>query len=192
MTLIVFFSSRISPFASTVIFCDKSPLATAVVTFAMLRTWAVRLPARPLTLSVKSFQVPETPFTSAWPPSLPSVTDFLRNACDFCGKRIELIDHRIDGGTDSKKLAAHGAAFDLEDHLLAQVATGDGGDDARDLVRRRHEVGDELVDRRHAARPRALGRADGRSFVHLALLADDLADAEQLAGHVLVHADDVV
>ena len=26
----VFFSSRISPFASTVIFCDRSPLATAV------------------------------------------------------------------------------------------------------------------------------------------------------------------
>ena len=25
------------------------------------------------TLSVRSFQVPETPFTSAWPPSLPSV-----------------------------------------------------------------------------------------------------------------------
>ena len=31
MTLIVFFSSRISPLASTVIFCERSPLATAVV-----------------------------------------------------------------------------------------------------------------------------------------------------------------
>ena len=35
----VFLSSRISPFTSTVIFFDKSPLATAVVTSAMLRTW---------------------------------------------------------------------------------------------------------------------------------------------------------
>ncbi len=26
-----------------------------------------------LTLSVRSFHVPETPLTSAWPPSLPSV-----------------------------------------------------------------------------------------------------------------------
>ena len=34
----VFFSSRISPRASTVIFCDRSPRATAVVTCAMLRT----------------------------------------------------------------------------------------------------------------------------------------------------------
>ena len=45
----------------------------AVATSAMLRTWAVRLPAMEFTLSVKSFQVPATPGTSAWPPSLPSV-----------------------------------------------------------------------------------------------------------------------
>ena len=69
----VFFSSRISPFTSTVIFLDKSPDATAVVTSAMLRTWPVRLVAIALTLSVRSFQVPATPFTVAWPPSLPSV-----------------------------------------------------------------------------------------------------------------------
>ena len=45
IVLIVFLSSRISPFTSTVIFFDRSPLATAVVTSAMLRTWPVRLPA---------------------------------------------------------------------------------------------------------------------------------------------------
>src|SRR6202023_359668 len=73
MVLMVFFSSRFSPFPSTVIFLERSPLATAVVTAAILRTWAVRLPAMKLTLSVRSFQVPETPSTRAWPPSLPSV-----------------------------------------------------------------------------------------------------------------------
>ena len=40
---------------------------------AMLRTWSVRLPHMALTESVKSFQVPATPGTMAWPPSLPSV-----------------------------------------------------------------------------------------------------------------------
>ena len=69
----VFFSSSISPLTSTVIFFDRSPLATAVVTSAMLRTCAVRFDAIELTLSVRSFQVPLTPLTSAWPPSLPSV-----------------------------------------------------------------------------------------------------------------------
>ena len=63
--LMVFFSSRISPFTSTVIFFDKSPLATAVVTSAMLRTWPVRLVAMKFTLSVRSFHVPATPCTSA-------------------------------------------------------------------------------------------------------------------------------
>ena len=73
MTLMVFLSSRISPRTSTVIFFDKSPRATAVVTSAILRTWPVRLVAMALTLSVRSFHVPATPFTRAWPPSLPSV-----------------------------------------------------------------------------------------------------------------------
>ncbi len=73
MVLTVFFTSRISPRTSTVILRDKSPLATAVVTSAMLRTCVVRLAAMEFTLSVRSFQVPATPLTSAWPPSLPSV-----------------------------------------------------------------------------------------------------------------------
>ena len=73
IVLIVFFSSRISPFTSTVIFFERSPAATAVVTSAMFRTWDVKLPAMKFTESVKSFQVPATPCTSAWPPSLPSV-----------------------------------------------------------------------------------------------------------------------
>ncbi len=73
IVLMVSFSRRISPNASTVIFFDKSPVATAVVTSAMLRTWVVRLAASRLTLSVRSFHTPATPGTWAWPPSLPSV-----------------------------------------------------------------------------------------------------------------------
>ncbi len=66
-------SWRISPWASTMILRLRSPLATAVATWAMSRTWTVRLDAIRLTLSVRSFQTPETPRTWAWPPSLPSV-----------------------------------------------------------------------------------------------------------------------
>ncbi len=72
MMLIVFFSSKISPRASTVILRERSPFATAVVTLAMLRTWLVKLPAIVFTESVRSFQLPATPLTLAWPPSLPS------------------------------------------------------------------------------------------------------------------------
>ena len=55
------------------IFLDRSPPAIAVDTSAILRTCPVRFDAMRLTLSVKSFHVPATPGTSAWPPSLPSV-----------------------------------------------------------------------------------------------------------------------
>ncbi|CAA9272586.1 MAG: hypothetical protein AVDCRST_MAG52-3322 [uncultured Blastococcus sp.] len=63
IVLTVDFSSRISPRASTVIFWLRSPRATAVVTWAMLRTCPVRLDASWLTLSVRSRQVPATPLT---------------------------------------------------------------------------------------------------------------------------------
>ena len=73
IVLTVFLSSSISPLTSTVILRVRSPLAMEVVTSPRLRTWAVRLAAMPLTLSVKSFQTPATPGTTAWPPSFPSV-----------------------------------------------------------------------------------------------------------------------
>ncbi len=65
IVLMVFLSSRISPFTSTVILRDKSPRAMAVDTSAMLRTWPVRFEAIELTLSVRSFHVPATPGTMA-------------------------------------------------------------------------------------------------------------------------------
>jgi hypothetical protein len=61
----VFLSSRISPFTSTVILRLRSPLATAVVTSAMFLTWPVRFDAMKFTLSVRSFHVPATPGTLA-------------------------------------------------------------------------------------------------------------------------------
>ena len=80
MRLIVFFSSRISPLTSTVILRERSPLAMAVVTSAMLRTWPVRFEAIALTLSVRSFHVPATPGTCGLPAELPLGADLARDA----------------------------------------------------------------------------------------------------------------
>jgi hypothetical protein len=73
IVLMASFSCRISPRTSTVILRDRSPLATAIVTSEMLRTWSVRFDAIEFTLSVRSFHTPLTSFTCAWPPSFPSV-----------------------------------------------------------------------------------------------------------------------
>ena len=88
---------RISPRTSTVIFCERSPFATAVVTSAMLRTCAVRLVAIALTESVRSFHVPATPRHLGLPAELAFGADFARHARDFRGEAVELIDHRVDG-----------------------------------------------------------------------------------------------
>ena len=88
IVLMVFFSSRISPFTSTVILRDRSPRATAVVTSAMLRTWRSGCAAMELTLSVRSFQVPATPGTCAWPPSLPSVPTSRATRVTSAAKRL--------------------------------------------------------------------------------------------------------
>ena len=136
----VVFSSRISPRASTSIFLVRSPCATAVVTWAMLRTWPVRLLAIELTLSVRSFQVPATFGTVAWPPRLPVGADLAGDPGDLAGERRQRVDHRVDGLGQGGDLA-----LGLDGDLLAQVARrhrgGDLGDrpDLRGQVRR-HDV----------------------------------------------------
>src|SRR5215510_6041295 len=106
MRLTVSFSSRISPFTSTVILRDRSPLATALVTSAMLRTCAVRLEAMKFTESVRSRQVPATPCTSAWPPSRPSVPTSRATRVTSAGS-AELVDHAVDRVLELQDLAAH-------------------------------------------------------------------------------------
>ena len=106
MVLMVFLSSRISPLTSTVILRDRSPRATAVVTSAMLRTCAVRLPAMEFTLSVRSFQVPATPGTLAWPPKPALGADLACHAGHLAGKAVKLVDHGIDGVLQLQNLAA--------------------------------------------------------------------------------------
>ena len=71
--LIVSASSATSPRAFTVMVRERSPCAIAVAALEIDRTWLVRLDAIVLTESVRSFQVPATPRTSACPPSRPSV-----------------------------------------------------------------------------------------------------------------------
>src|SRR6202023_2653496 len=105
MTLIVFLSSRISPRTATVIFFERSPLATAVVTSAILRTWLVRLLAIALTLSVKSFRAPPPP-DFRFPAERPFGTHFLGHARHFRRERPQLIDHLVEHVFDLEDLAA--------------------------------------------------------------------------------------
>src|SRR5947208_3056892 len=119
----------------------------------MLRTWSVRLEAMKLTESVRSRHVPDTPATSAWPPSFPSVPTSLAT--------------RVTSAANERSwstivLSVHGV-------LLAQVAGRHGGGhlgDVADLVGQvgRHEVHGVGQVLPRARRSRDLGLSTELSF----------------------------
>ena len=78
MVFIVFFNSNISPRTSTVIFLDKSPFATAVVTPAIFRTDLINAGANWVD---KEVVVDNGLVTSRSPKDLPA----------FCRKMVEEI-----------------------------------------------------------------------------------------------------
>ena len=192
IVLMVFLSSRISPFTSTVIFFDRSPSATAVVTSAMLRTWPVRLAAIRLTLSVRSFQVPATPFTLAWPPSLPSVPTSRATRVTSEAKEASCSTMVLTTLPMRRNSPRSGAAVDLDRHGLRQVALGDRADDARDFGGRLDHVVDQLVDRAQLGVPAAGRAADLGPVADLAFLADDLGETLEFFGDLLIEADHLV
>ena len=156
---------------------ERSPLATAVVTSAMLRTWPVRFAAMPLTLSVRSFHVPATPGTSAWPPSLPSVPTSRATRVTSDGERRELIDHDVDRVLQLEDLAAH-----VDRDLLREVAVRDRGRDLGDVAHLAGQVRGHEVDVVGEILPHAGDAAHLGLAAELALGADLARDARDLAG----------
>ena len=121
---------------------------------------AVRLPAMKLTLSVRSFQVPATPLTSAWPPSLPSVPTSRATRVTSAANEAELIDHRVDGVLQLQDLA-----LDVDGDLLGEVAVGDGGGHLGDVAHLAGQVAGHEVDAVGQVLPgagHALARRPGR------------------------------
>ena len=107
---------------STVIFFERSPLATAVVTVAMLRTWEVRLARHRVDRVGEVFPRTGDAGNLGLAAELSFGADFARDAGDFGGEGVELVDHRVDGVLQLENLAAH-----VDGDLLRKVAVGDGG-----------------------------------------------------------------
>src|SRR6266496_1298150 len=170
MVFMASLSCRISPRTSTVIFLERSPLATAIVTSAMLRTWAVRLLAIELALGA----------------------DFAGHARHLRGEHAELLDHGVDDGGRAQELALERPSVDVEAHRLQQIALANGGDGAGDFGRRPQEIVDQAVDRALHLAPGAAGEPEIDALPGLAVLADHLADALELLRHALVGGRDLV
>ena len=125
----VFFSSRISPLTSTVIFFDRSPLATAVVTSAMLRTWLVRFAGHEVHVIGQIFPGAGDAFHLRLAAEFSFGTDFAGHAGDFRGERVELIHHGVDGVLELQNFA-----FDVDRDFLREVAVRHGRGHFRDIA----------------------------------------------------------
>ena len=107
MVLMVSLSSRISPFTSTVIFFERSPLATAVVTSAMLRTWAVRLLGHEVDAVGEVLPGAGDALHVGLAAELALGADLAGDAGHLGGERAELVHHRVDGVLELEDLALH-------------------------------------------------------------------------------------
>src|SRR5246500_1113038 len=157
MTLIASFSWRISPRTSTVIFLERSPLATAMVTSAIERTWPVRLEAMELTLSVRSFQTPVTSLTWDWPPSLPSVPTSRATRVTSEVNTLSCLIMVLTMVGERRKSPISGPPTGARPRLLRGVPLGDRGDCASDFGRRPQQIVDQAVDRGLHLAPGAAG-----------------------------------
>ena len=177
IALIVRLSSRISPWASTVIFCDRSPSATAVVTWAMSRTWEVRLAAMPLTESVRSFQVPATPGHLGLAAEDADRPHLARHAGHLLGEQAQRVGHGVDRLGQRRDLA-----LGLDGDLAREVAVGDRGRRLGDLADLVGEVGRHDVHRVGEVLPRPGHARDLGLAAEPALGADLARDARDLLG----------
>ena len=130
-----------------------------------------------LTESVKSFQVPATPGTIAWPPSLPSVPDLAGDAGNFGSEGAQLVHHRVDGFLELQDFAAH-----VDGDLFRQVAIGDRDRHLGDVSHLRGQVRRHRVDALGQVLPHAGDLGDLGLAAELAFGADLAGDAGHLRG----------
>ena len=185
-------SSRTSPLTSTVIFWDRSPLATAVVTWAMLRTWPVRFEAMKLTLSVRSFHVPATPGTAAWPPSLPSVPTSRATRETSSAKEpswstiaFTVVPMRANSPFSGWPSMVSAIFWVRSPSATATITR------ATSVVGRTRSSTSPLTESR-ARRPSAVRAVEARALGHAALAADDAAEAHELGRELRVALDELV
>ena len=119
-------------------------------------------------------------------------THFARHARDFRRERVQLIHHRVHHLGGAHEFALERPAIDFERHLLRQIALCHSADDASDLGRGLHQVGDQAVYVVDHRRPCAAHVAEVRALIDLSFFTDGAADALQLDRHPLIQLDYLV
>jgi hypothetical protein len=161
-----------------VIFCDRSPLATAVGDLGDVGTWSVRFVAKKLTrvCEVPSMCPPRAPGTSAWAPSTPSVPTSRATPVTWSSnvRSVSVIELIVTAS------AANIRPWPLTVTFCDRSAVGDRGGDVDDLA---HLVGKFVRHVVDVGAARGLPGA-ARPPAHLGLAAEDALRAHLAATRV--------
>ena len=174
------------------IFFDKSPFATAMVTSAMLRTCAVRFEAIEFTRLGEVLPHAGHFMHLRLAAELALGAHLARHARHFRGEHAELLDHGVHDGGGLQELALQRAAFNVHAHGFQQVALRHGGYRAGHFAGRPEQIVDQGVDGVFHLRPGAAGGAELHALFGLTFLADHLADAVELLRHAFIGGGDLV
>ncbi len=117
----VFFSSRISPFTSTVIFFDKSPRGHGRGHGGDVAHLGRQVAGHEVHAVGQIFPRAGDALHVGLPAEFSFGAHFAGHAGHFRGERAELIDHRVDGVFQLENFALH-----VDRDLLRQVAGGHG------------------------------------------------------------------
>src|SRR6516164_7722536 len=191
IVLMASLSCRISPRTSTVIFFERSPLATAMVTSAMLRTCAVRFDAIELTFSVRSFHTPVTSRTCAWPPSLPSVPTSRATRVTSEVNTLSCLIMVLTMLAERRNSPCSGRPSTSR-RTVCSKSPCDGADGASHFRGRPKQIVDEGVDRGLHLAPRPMRQVELHPLARLSFAAHDLTDALELLRHAFVGSHDLV
>ena len=167
----VFLSSRISPFTSTVIFFDKSPVRHGRRHFGDVAHLAREI--RRHEIHAVRQVLPRTghAFHLGLPAELSFRTHFAGHARHFRRERPQLIHHRVDGVLELENFALH-----VDRDLLRQVARRDGRRHVGDIAHLAREIRGHEIHAVGQVLPRT-----GNTFHHG--LTAELAFRTHFAGH---------
>ena len=188
----VFFSSRISPLTSTVIFLRQVAVGDGGGHLGDVAHLGGQVAGHRVDAIGEVLPGAGHALDLGLAAELAFGADLAGHAGHFRGERAELIDHRVDGLGGAEELALERPIVDLQGHRLRQVALGHGADDAGRLAGGMDEVADQIVDGVDGVVPRAADIAQRGPLGDASFLADDPAETIQLAGHALVQFDDLV
>ena len=173
----VFFSSRISPFTSTVIFFDKIALGDRGRHLGDVADLAGQIVGHQVDVVGEVLPRPGDAFDPRLAAELAFGADLARDAGHLGGEAVQLVDHHVDGVLELEDLALH-----LDGDLLGKVAAGDRGRHFGDVADLAGQVGRHRVDVVGEVLPGAGDALHLRLAAELALGADLASHARHFRG----------